>query len=111
MENYPLIAIGNGKEVRFFYPGQILYCISEGSYTKIKIDGGQTLMASKNLKEIEGLLPEDIFVRIHHGHIINLMYATKLVENGEDNVVMSDGTSLPVSRRKKSNFMSRFHRL
>ncbi|MBK9255471.1 MAG: LytTR family transcriptional regulator [Saprospiraceae bacterium] len=111
MSNYPNIAITTGKEIRFFFPHQIMYCISEGSYTKLQLEGGQTVMASKHLKEIEEILPQEVFVRVHHSHILNLMYASKLIENGEDTIVMVDGTKFQVSRRKISVLMSRFQKI
>ncbi|MBK9255460.1 MAG: LytTR family transcriptional regulator [Saprospiraceae bacterium] len=108
LENYPLIAIGTGKEFRFIYPGQIICCISEGTNSKLKLEDGQILHTSKKLNEIESILPSDLFIRIHQGHIINLMHASMLTQNGEDKVVMKDGTSHPVSSTKKSLLLQNF---
>lgn len=111
MTNYKKISIQNGKETVFTYPEEIMYCRSDGNYTVLHLENGKTLIVSKSLKEIENLLPESLFSRIHHSHMINLSFTKKLIEGDEDKVEMQDGRLMEVSRRKKSQFLSRFTKL
>lgn len=106
------LALGNGKETRFVFPEEIIYCQSEGNYTIIHFDGFENLMLTKSLKDICKILPEEMFFRIHHSFVINLSFATRFVENGNENeVILSTGINLPVSRRKKADFMARFSKI
>lgn len=111
MTNYNKVSIQNGKETIFAYPEDIMYCRSEGNYTMMHLENGKTILASKNLKEIENILPASLFSRIHHGHMINLTFAKRLIEGDDDKVEMRDGRLLEVSRRKKNQFLSRFTKL
>ena len=111
MSNYQKISIINGKETRFVFPEEIMYCKSDGNYTAIHLDNGKTLLASKGLKEIENILPEKLFSRIHHSHMVNLLYTKRLIQDIEDKVEMQDGALLEISRRKKPQFLARFTKL
>lgn len=106
------IALANGKETRFVFPDEIIYCQSEGNYTVLFFENHEKLMFTKSLKDVCKILPEEHFFRIHHSYVINLSFADKLIENGsEHEVVLTTGISLPVSRRKKADFLARFPRL
>ena len=105
------LALANGKETRFVFPDEIIYCQSEGNYTILHFDGYENLMLTKSLKEISKNLPEEDFFRIHNSYLINLTFVTKYVENVEDYIMMTDGTKLPVARRKKTEFFARFKKL
>lgn len=106
------IALACGKETKFLFPDEIIYCQSEGNYTVFYLTDHKKLMFTKSLKEVCSMLPQDHFIRIHHSFAINLSYAEKLIEKGnEHELVLSAGVSLPVSRRKKADFLARFSRL
>lgn len=80
-------------------------CESDGGYTKFFCKDGRTILVSKNLKEYEDLLSQFGFFRIHQSHLINLKFVDhyRKVDGGE--VVMTDQSELPLSRRKKENFL------
>ncbi|MEZ5067030.1 MAG: LytTR family DNA-binding domain-containing protein [Bacteroidia bacterium] len=61
-------------------------------------------MVSKNLKEFEELLTEYNFFRIHHSHLVNLDFIKKYQSGRRGYVVMSDGSTITVSQRKKGRF-------
>jgi two-component system LytT family response regulator len=48
------------------------------------------------------------FIRIHHSYIINLNEVTKYVRGEGGYVVMSDGTTVNVSRSRKEALMKWF---
>lgn len=106
------IALANGKETRFVFPDEIIYCQSDGNYTVIYFENHEKRMFTKSLKDVCKILPEYMFFRIHHRYVINLSFATKFIEHGsEQEVILFSGINLPVSRRKKSDFMSRFMKI
>jgi two-component system LytT family response regulator len=106
------IALVNGKETRFVFPDEITHCQSEGNYTVLFRENHEKLMFTKSLKDVCKILPEEYFFRIHHSYVINLSFADRLIENGnEHEVVLTTGINLPVSRRKKADFLARFTKL
>jgi two-component system, LytTR family, response regulator len=77
-----------------------------GNYTFVHLAEGDRLLVSRNLKEFEEMLPEPDFFRIHQSHIVNTFYVRKVIKEDGDLVVMHDGVKIPVSRRRKEDFMN-----
>ncbi len=65
-------------------------------------------MVSKSLKDIEQMLPENLFYRIHHSSLINMNFIKSYTKGRGGNVEMLDGAIIEVSARKKEGFLSRF---
>lgn len=86
----------------------ILYLEAAGSYTFVNTRQGQKYTISKNLKEFEDMLPEDIFCRVHHSYIINITGVKKYNKGRGGSVEMENGTSIDVAVRKKEQFLERF---
>ena len=65
------------------------------------------VIVSRTLKEIEELLEEHSFVRVHRCYLVNLNEVEKHVEGEGGYLVMSDGSSIDVSRNKKEMLMKK----
>lgn len=77
-------------------------------YTTFFTLHGEKIMVSKTIKEYDNLLPDHQFFRVHQSHIINVDHVKKVSKkDGGIETVMSDGSSLPVARRKKDLFIQR----
>ncbi|MDQ3017891.1 MAG: LytTR family DNA-binding domain-containing protein, partial [Bacteroidota bacterium] len=76
-----------------------------GNYCFVFLATGDRLLVSKNLKEFEEMLPEPEFFRIHQSHIVNTLFVKKIIKDDGEQVIMSDGMKIPVSRRRKEEFM------
>lgn len=85
----------------------ILYCASDGNYSTIFLQDGNKYVACRKLKEMEALLPEESFVRIHHTFIVSLFHVKKYHKGDGGQVELSNGLKLGVSRRKKQDFLNR----
>lgn len=59
----------------------------------------------KRMRDIEDRLYEHDFFRIHKSYVINLKKVTRI--SGE-NVILEDGSVLPVSRNRRKEFLIRF---
>ncbi|KFE96868.1 LytR/AlgR family response regulator transcription factor [Chryseobacterium luteum] len=66
---------------------------------------------SKTLKEYEELLGEHGFESIHQSHLINLNELKSYIKKDGGFVIMSDGSQLPVSQRKKERLQDLINRL
>jgi two-component system LytT family response regulator len=51
------------------------------------------------------MLPLDTFIRIHNSYIINKHFAEKYIRGEGGQVVLSNGVTLDVSKRKKADFL------
>ena len=111
MQNYPIIGLSVGNAYKFYYPEDIVFCQSEGNYTKVFFKEGNSTTTAKKMKDLELILPESIFVRVHHSYIINLMYVSKFHNDDVKEIEMKTGERISVSRRKKSVFLSKFLKL
>lgn len=108
MSPYPALCLKVDLEYQFIFPAEIVQVHSEGSYSIITLKSGKKLTISKKIKDVEALLPRDIFMRVHHSDIINLMYLSSFSNDTKALVYLSTGAVVQVSRRKKVEFMERF---
>ena len=79
----------------------IIHCEADRNYTIINIKGKQKIVASRTLKEIEELLDDYPFIRVHHSHIINLNEVEKYMKGEGGYLMMSNGANIDVSRSRK----------
>jgi len=86
----------------------IIYCRAESNYTRFFNINNAEYLVCKTLKEFEDILSGLSFYRIHNSYLINLNHVKGFSKGKNGTVVMTDGTSLTVSRQKKSDFMDFF---
>ncbi|MEO5681568.1 MAG: LytTR family DNA-binding domain-containing protein [Chitinophagaceae bacterium] len=99
------IAIPSMDGLQFISMSDIIYLEAQSNYTIIYLRDTYKLTVSKTLKDFEELLPPAVFIRIHHSHIINKNAVEKYIKGEGGQVVMKNGTTLDVARRKKEEFM------
>ncbi|MCB0647461.1 MAG: response regulator transcription factor [Saprospiraceae bacterium] len=83
----------------------------EGAYCQIYLRDGTSNLLSKNLKEVYSALPGELFFRVHDSHVINLNFVKEFKKEDGGFIVLSNNDRLPVSRRKKQEFVDRLVRL
>jgi two-component system LytT family response regulator len=79
----------------------IISCESDSNYTILLLKNKKKIIVSRTLKEIEELLEEHSFVRVHRCYLANLNEVEKYVKGEGGYLVMSDGTTIDVARNKK----------
>jgi two-component system, LytTR family, response regulator len=87
----------------------LVHLEAEGSYTFVYTNDKKKRIVSKSLKEFEDILPEAIFYRLHHSHIVNLNYIKKYYKGRGGYVELEDGTIVEVSARKRDEFLKKFN--
>lgn len=85
----------------------ILYCSSSSNYTIFNLSGNQKLIISRTLKEIEEMLEEHHFLRVHHSYLVNLKEVRKYNRGEGGSLLMSDGASIDVSRSRKEMLLKK----
>ncbi len=95
------IALSTQTGYEMVYIRDIMYCQSEGSYTRFLFTDGEELLVSKNLKYYENLLSEYAFSRSHNTTLVNLLYVKRLERSAGGYLVMENNKTLPVSKSKR----------
>ncbi|MGZ5253583.1 MAG: LytR/AlgR family response regulator transcription factor [Flavitalea sp.] len=95
------IAIPTMEGFQLLAAESIISCESESNYTHLFLKGNRKIIASRNLKEIEELLEDYPFVRVHHSHLVNINEVEKYIKGEGGYLIMSDGTTINVSRSRK----------
>ena len=99
------IAIPSMDGLQFVATGNIIYLEANSNYTNFYLMNDKKITVAKTLKDFEELLPGSIFLRIHHSYIININCIEKYVKGEGGYVVMKNGVTLDVARRKKEEFL------
>ena len=78
--------------LQMLFVENIISCSSDSNYT---------ITASRTLKEIEEMLEDYSFVRVHHSYVVNLNEVGKYIKGDEGYLTMNNGSSIDVSRSRK----------
>ena len=85
---------------------EINYLQADSNYCNVYTSDGKRIMVTKTLNSLEKLLDENIFMRIHRSFTANINCIKKIAsEDGAFDVVLLDGSVLPVSRRRKDDLL------
>ncbi len=85
----------------------IISCESDSNYTILYLKDKQKVIVSRTLKDIEDLLEEHSFSRVHHSYMVNLNEIQKYIKGEGGYLLMSDGSTVDVSRSKKETLLKR----
>jgi two-component system, LytTR family, response regulator len=109
-ENFQKITLPTGNAYEIVNIKDIIRCEADGSYTNFYLMDKRKIMVSAGLKHYEELLPEKEFIRVHHHHLINMTHVVRFLKEDGGYAVMSDGTKIEISRRKKEAFMDKLNK-
>ena len=101
------IALPTMEGLQMIQVHSIINCEADSNYTILHLKEKKKKVASCTLKEIEELLEDHSFVRVHRCYLVNLNEVEKYVKGEGGYVVMSDGSVVDVSRGKKEVLLKR----
>jgi two-component system LytT family response regulator len=101
------IAFPGREGYEFIEIENIVYAKAESAYTHIFLKDKRKLVISKTLSDIEEMLPETPFQRIHHSSLVNLLHVTHFIKSDGGYIVMDNGEKLIVSKSKKDDLMQK----
>lgn len=103
------IAVPTSDGFELIPADQVLYCEANDNYTHLFLKNKNKIIACRTLKEMEEQLQDfPFFVRVHHSYLVNLNEVTKYVRGEGGYLVMSDGSTVNVSRSRKEALMKFF---
>ena len=95
------IALPMTDKIDYIEINAIIKCQGEANYTRFYLTGGKEYLVSKSLVEYEEILNGFGFIRTHKSFVVNLAHIVSFVKADGGYLLMSDQSSVPVSRRKK----------
>jgi two-component system LytT family response regulator len=95
------VAIPTMEGFQFVLAESIVKCEAENNYTSLFLKDKRKLIASRNLKDIEEMLEDYSFIRVHNSYLVNINEVEKYVKGEGGYLVMSDGSAVTVSRSRK----------
>jgi len=75
---------------------------ADRNYSKIHLSDGRKKIASKTLSDMGELLEDKGFFRTHKSHLVHALHIQTVPNSFL--IEMTDGTEIPIARRKKDEF-------
>ncbi len=105
--NKKKITINTDGKLIFINADDILVVVGDGNYSTLELQHNQKIVVTKKLKEVNALLPQDHFFRIHNSYIVNLNHIKEYIKS-DGYVVLTNNKKIPVARQRKTDFLEKF---
>lgn len=103
------IGIPTMKGLEFVSIDEIVRCQGLQKCTKVVLLDGSTIVSSYSIGEFHKFLKSYGFFPTHKSHLVNLIHIQRYEKDGI--ITMTDLSSVPVSRRKRTAFLEKLNRL
>jgi two-component system, LytTR family, response regulator len=100
------IHLSNGT-IQFLDSADIVYIESQSNYSHFVFKDKPKLVVSRTLKEFDELLSPYGFFRTHHSYLVNLNFIDSYKGGAEDSLLLTNGDTVYLSRRRKQDFLER----
>lgn len=102
------IAVPFQSGVVFVELKDLVYCEADSNYTKLFLANGKSYLLSKTLREVQEVLEERNFLRVHRQYLVNLDHI-KLYHKGDGSyLVMTGDISITVAKNQKERLVQKF---
>lgn len=101
------IALPTLEGVNMVNVNDIIRLQADSNYTLVYFTNQPHIMVSKTLKEVEKVLDENTFVRIHKSHTVNISRVKMYKRGSGGSLVMTDQSILPVSKTRKNALLNK----
>ncbi len=105
------ITLKTNEHIHLVDLDDIIRIEADGNYSTFFILDGRKVIVSTAIKDYEESLIDKGFHRIHKSHIINISKLSYFDKTDRGDVVMSDGSVVPVSFRKREMLLDLFESL
>jgi two-component system LytT family response regulator len=103
------IAVPTGEGFELIPADQVLYLEANDNYTHLFMTNNRKIIACRTLKEMEEQIQDfTSFLRVHNSYMVNLNEVVKYVRGEGGYLIMSDGSSINVSRSRKDALLKLF---
>ena len=103
------IAVPTAEGYELIPADQLIRCEADDNYTHLFLKNKNKITACRTLKEMEEQLDDfKYFVRVHHSYLVNLNEVNKYVRGEGGYLIMSDRSTVNVSRSRKEALLKLF---
>jgi two-component system LytT family response regulator len=103
------LAIPTQEGFELIHVDRIISLEADDNYTHVFLKDKKKVTASRTLKEVEEQLRDfPNFVRVHHSFMVNMNEVTKYIRGEGGYLVLSDGSTVNVSRSRKEALLKFF---
>jgi len=96
-----VLKVKDQRKTYFFPIDEIAYFTSADNYVKVHC-GTEAVLMRESMASLEKKLDPNIFLRIHRTALVNKNYVAQVIKSqSQSQLVMTDETILPLSRRRK----------
>jgi len=99
------ITLSTSEGLEFVPLTSIIRLEASGPYTSFFLKDCRRIMVSRHMKEFEQMLSEYGFFRLHNSFMINLKAVQRMVKSDGGYAIMTDGAMVPISPKKKEEFL------
>ena len=85
---------------------KIIKCQADRAYCNFYLIDNRKILVSKPMKDFEEILSSKNFLKVHKSTIVNIKHIEKFVRGKAGYLLMSDGSSVNVSVRKKEELLN-----
>ncbi|MGE0588710.1 MAG: LytR/AlgR family response regulator transcription factor [Cyclobacteriaceae bacterium] len=104
-EHFDRIVLSDQSTMYLVKLEDIISCKAEDNYTQFMLSDGRELVISRTLKHYDELLNTQGFVRVHQSYLINLHHLDRFDKREGGELVMKNGSLIPVASRRKEAVM------
>lgn len=90
----------------FFNYQDVIRFEADGHYTNVFLSEGKQVRCTLSIKDLNAILPKNIFFRCHRSHIVNLSYITNY--NGKTSMLTVAENEISLSSSYEDDFMELF---
>jgi len=90
--------------VEYIDVDSIIKVSADGNYSNIYLKGNRHICSSKKIKNIDAVLPSNMFFRTHKSYIVNIEKVVRY-SNSNQTVIMNDNSEVSLARNKKEAFL------
>ena len=100
-EDEPVLLISIPDAMQEVRVNEIISCEAEGDHTRVHLQDFKSIVVDKPIKEVEYLLQDYGFFRVHSAHIVNINEVKRVSRGG---LIMRNGAEVPISPSRESAF-------
>lgn len=102
------VAIPTTEGFELISSDHIIHCEADDNYTHLYLKNKVKITACRTLKEMEEQLEDfSFFIRVHHSYLVNLNEVIKYVRGEGGYLILTDGSTVNVSRSRKENLLKK----
>jgi len=90
---------------------EIMRIEAMSSYSRLFLSNGKIYVVAKVLHWFESRLPDEMFTRVHRSHLVNKMFIAKIKGNRSKALLLFNGESIAISRRKNRMMIKQYNNL